>query len=141
AATETAAAAPSPTKTANGCPSGEVPLDGGSASATGCTPARGPGPTTADAAGPPSATTTQAGAIHTPSQAPTGHGCPNGTICIGTCSAPASRESASGVSCSTVAALLRSAWIWRWGELMWGGTPGVTPGGNPPGWSCEETYE
>ena len=67
--------------------------------------------------------------------------CPNGTIGTGPNSAPASHEMVSGVGCVTVAQILRSGWVWRWGALMWGGTPGLTPGGNPPGWNCRETFE
>jgi hypothetical protein len=68
--------------------------------------------------------------------------CPNGTIGIGQSTAPASHEVASGVTCQTVAGILRTAWVWRWGVLMWGGVPGETPGNtSPSGWSCNETYE
>lgn len=53
--------------------------------------------------------------------------CSNSRISSGPYSAPASRESASHVRCSTVHRLLGQAWIWRWGEVAWGVSANATP--------------
>lgn len=65
--------------------------------------------------------------------------CTNSRIGKGRYSTSASHETALGVSCSTVHRSLRSAWLWRWYILMWGGVPGTTPGRTAPkGWRCEQ---
>lgn len=66
-------------------------------------------------------------------------GCPRSRLSDGT---PASHESATDVTCSTVHRLLGRAWIWRFGQVEWGGTPGTVPGRtSPKGWRCKETLE
>jgi hypothetical protein len=68
--------------------------------------------------------------------------CPDGTIGTGSNTAPATHETVTGVNCTTIAQILKAAWVWRWGELMWGGVPGETPGNtSPQGWTCKETHE
>lgn len=52
----------------------------------------------------------------------------------------ASHISASGVPCSTVHQLINQGWVWRWGQVVWGGAPSSTPGRpSPQWWSCRET--
>jgi len=54
----------------------------------------------------------------------------------------ASHESASGVNCSVVHQLIAEAWVWRWGKVMWGGTPPQIPGrSQPQWWSCREVVD
>jgi hypothetical protein len=68
--------------------------------------------------------------------------CPSGSIGTSPYTSPLSYKMVSGTDCATVAAIMRTAWVWRWGVLMWGGVPGTTPGNtSPPGWTCRETFE
>ncbi len=54
----------------------------------------------------------------------------------------ASQESASGVGCSVVHQLISEAWVWRWGKVVWGGTPSQSPGrASPQWWACREVLD
>jgi peptidoglycan/xylan/chitin deacetylase (PgdA/CDA1 family) len=54
----------------------------------------------------------------------------------------ASHITASGATCAVVRQLIGEGWVWRWGKVVWGGTPPATPGRpSPQWWSCREVLD
>jgi hypothetical protein len=114
--------------------------EAGGGSATSSASANPPA-TSTESTPPAVAPTSTAASTSSPSAAPTS-ACPSAVIGTPPYTSPLSYKMVSGADCATVTALMRSAWIWRWGVLMWGGVPGTTPGNtSPPGWTCSETFE